>query len=429
METCGSRSGAATSDRRRRRARSDGSRPGGTITEFSSGLPTNAFPTVITNGPDGNLWFADSSEGGASHAVGHVTPSGTITELAGTLANNQFPGGIATGPDGNLWLGVDGASSTVLRVTPAGVAHTFTDPSLPHSGTMRAIVRGSDGNLWFTEYDFTTPLVARVTPSGTITTFPLPSGQLPPGHRGRRRRQPVGDERRIDPFDRPDFSSRLPDPVLKRPAGWSEPTQHRARSRWQPVVHRLRLGPRGDREDHARWHDHGVHERARLRQRPTRDQRRTRREHLVHRSGVQRRPGHLCRRASRAPAPARGGERRFDRDFVHGCRAHRLREPTWRSSQPDRRSVSSGTRVAAFPGRVARLATCRRKAGPAQRDPDGPPARTDDHVRDPGDERFRHDDRPHPDAAYRPRRPRSPASRSLIGGGDAGRAARRSRGA
>ena len=85
--------------------------PGGTITEFSSGLNLGSDPSGIAAGPDGNLWFTDP----VKSAIGRVTPGGVITEFSSGLTNGSFPSGIAAGPDGNLWF-------TDLRDVPGGRA-------------------------------------------------------------------------------------------------------------------------------------------------------------------------------------------------------------------------------------------------------------------------------------------------------------------
>jgi sugar lactone lactonase YvrE len=68
------------------------------ITEFA--IPTaNSGPQGITVGPDGNLWFVETS----ASKIAKVTTGGTITEYATTTAN-AGPYDIVSGPDGNLWF-------------------------------------------------------------------------------------------------------------------------------------------------------------------------------------------------------------------------------------------------------------------------------------------------------------------------------------
>lgn len=56
------------------------------------------MPSGITDGADGNLWFADT----ATSMIGRITTSGTITEYS--LPKESGTGGITEGPDGNLWF-------------------------------------------------------------------------------------------------------------------------------------------------------------------------------------------------------------------------------------------------------------------------------------------------------------------------------------
>jgi streptogramin lyase len=134
--------------------------PDGAITEFS--IPTyGADPIGITVGPDGNVWFTEND----AAKIGRITPSGSITEYPmphGVIG----PAGIATGADGNLWF-VDHDSSLVGRMTPAGDVSVFRTPT--RFSTPNNITLGPDGNMWFTEND----AVARVTPDGVITEFPV----------------------------------------------------------------------------------------------------------------------------------------------------------------------------------------------------------------------------------------------------------------
>ena len=193
----------------------------GTLATFP--LRSGASPRVIAQGPDGNLWFAD---GGTQPAMGRITPDGTITEF--DTGAGSSPDGVVTGPDGNVWfmdrsptapavrrittagellesfpleagsmphamaLGPDGnfwfadagsapsaanptgTAGAIGRVTPAGVVTKFRTGLNP--GTMPdAIVRGPDGNLWFTDIG-TTKAVGKVTPDGTITEFTQAAG-------------------------------------------------------------------------------------------------------------------------------------------------------------------------------------------------------------------------------------------------------------
>ena len=180
--------------------------PGGAITEYP--LSSGNDPTAITTGPDGNLWFLERY--GA--AYGYVTPSGSITEFP----NGPYgvdPESLVTGPDGNLWAA--DYSGWIARITTAGTISDFPSAginpstiavgsdgnlwytaisvigkmgtngvgtSFPlHSGYSfpDGITAGPDGNLWFSEQGTSQNAVARITPNGVITDFPLPTVTFP----------------------------------------------------------------------------------------------------------------------------------------------------------------------------------------------------------------------------------------------------------
>ena len=81
-------------------------------------LPTAASgPAGIVAGPDGNLWFTESS----GNRIGRITPAGVITEFPVPTAASE-PFGIAAGPDGNLWF-TERAGNQIGRITPARRHH------------------------------------------------------------------------------------------------------------------------------------------------------------------------------------------------------------------------------------------------------------------------------------------------------------------
>ncbi len=160
----------------------------GTITEYP--LPPGVRPFGITMGPDGNMWFTIASY---PWRIGRISPLGDITVFPAITRNE--PLGIVTGSDGNLWIAEDGIGNggpgAIGRVTPTGTLTEFAlpTPSGFNSGA-EDITVGPDGNLWFTwtEWDSmeTGPAAAnigRITTSGTITEFPVSSsGGWPPLH-------------------------------------------------------------------------------------------------------------------------------------------------------------------------------------------------------------------------------------------------------
>ncbi|HET6171349.1 MAG TPA: hypothetical protein VFD90_02010 [Gaiellales bacterium] len=145
--------------------------PAGTVTEFSTGLSSNAGLSGITLGPDGNLWFAENTK----NRIGRITPLGAITEFSANISASSGPQDVVAGPDGNLWF-TESNGNRIGRITPTGVVTEFP---LGSNYSPYAITAGPDGNLWFTEQ--TSPGgIAKITTSGTITHFAL-AGDLPWG--------------------------------------------------------------------------------------------------------------------------------------------------------------------------------------------------------------------------------------------------------
>jgi streptogramin lyase len=96
------------------------------------------------------------------------------------------PFDITAGPDGNLWFtefttGV----RTIARITPQGVITEF--PLAPNAANGPfGIAAGSDGNLWFTLSPLSdapgNSAIGRITPQGVAEPeFPLPDGSVPLG--------------------------------------------------------------------------------------------------------------------------------------------------------------------------------------------------------------------------------------------------------
>jgi streptogramin lyase len=71
---------------------------------------------------------------------------------------------VVKGSDGNLWFTEPGIGR-IGRITPQGVLTEFPLP--PGHDVEGAITSGPDGNLWFTE----TNAVGQITPSGVVTEF------------------------------------------------------------------------------------------------------------------------------------------------------------------------------------------------------------------------------------------------------------------
>lgn len=135
--------------------------PEGVVTEFT--IPTgNSRPIAIVPGPDRAMWFSEE----AGSKVARIGMDGKITEFAVPRSDARLIlAGLAFDAEGNLWTQqymphktpdpevTDSIVRIDRRVLQGGkVAHPFTFNPVPTRDTvMHRIVRGPDGNMWFTE--------------------------------------------------------------------------------------------------------------------------------------------------------------------------------------------------------------------------------------------------------------------------------------
>jgi virginiamycin B lyase len=157
-------------------------------------------PNQIVSGPDGNLWFTESTLNGG--VIGRITPSGAISTF--TLPEGHEPDAVATGCDGALWFtdvvfGSKRITGRVGRITRAGAIRYFALPT--PEAQPAGLALGANGDLWFTagtphlvrsksKGRRSVPVfvgsVGRITPSGRITEYPIRhlSLEIVPGPRG-----------------------------------------------------------------------------------------------------------------------------------------------------------------------------------------------------------------------------------------------------
>ena len=181
--------------------------------------------TGIAAGPDGNLWFTETSRG---NKIGRITPAGVITEFPVPHGQRALPDGIAAGPDGNLWF----TESTVQPDRPDHPGRRHHRVPVPTaSSAPDRITAGPDGNLWFTEHAATRSAGSRRPAS--ITEFPIPTPAASLGHHGRARTATSGS-----PSTTPTRSAGSP------PAG----VDHRVRPSRRPAARRpgIAAGPDGN---------------------------------------------------------------------------------------------------------------------------------------------------------------------------------------
>jgi uncharacterized delta-60 repeat protein len=147
--------------------------PQGSVSEIALPISPDQIVGQIVSGPNGNLWFSiatvnatDGTPSGAGEIL-EMTPAGTVVQEF-TLPTVDDALCLTQGPDGNIWF-ADYYRGMIGRMTPAGAVTYFQAPY-----GIAGIIAGPDGNLWFEGTSL--PSIGRVAPDGTITVFPLPSG-------------------------------------------------------------------------------------------------------------------------------------------------------------------------------------------------------------------------------------------------------------
>jgi len=143
----------------------------GTITNVTG--TSSAY--AVAAGTDGNVWFTAH---GSTAGIGRITPSGTVT-IFGTANGLQSPSApehIVAGADGNMWFTDHVTNSGAIgKITPSG---QITEYLLPTGAAPLYIVAGADGNIWFTDQG-TPKLIGKITPSGQVTEYSIPGGGTP----------------------------------------------------------------------------------------------------------------------------------------------------------------------------------------------------------------------------------------------------------
>lgn len=132
-----------------------------------AGVATNDFGGLakgITVGPDGNIWYTPIYT--TENWVRRMNTSGTLLNEYRVPTSDSNPYGITAGPDGNIWF-VERYGKKVAKVTPDGV---FTEYPIPSGGTPFAITSGPDGNLWFSEVGGGFG-IGKITTSGVFTEY------------------------------------------------------------------------------------------------------------------------------------------------------------------------------------------------------------------------------------------------------------------
>src|SRR4051794_25553291 len=145
----------------------------GSLTLFKSGLSEQSFVRVVALGPDGNVWFVNSTGGGGAPTFGRITPGGEIKEFAsGTnlsgLNAGSNPTAIVAGPGGSkyIWF-TDRGATPAIGVIDSASPETATEFSIEGKGgnagsVPQGIAVGSDGNLWFADASESAPAIGKI---------------------------------------------------------------------------------------------------------------------------------------------------------------------------------------------------------------------------------------------------------------------------
>jgi virginiamycin B lyase len=128
-------------------------------------IPTaKSSPVGIAVGPDRAIWFAES----AAHKIGRMTETGSFTEYTVPGGFYNTPYDITNGPDGALWFTENqGDGNEIVRITTSGEMTEFYVPTSNAQPT--TIVTGPDGALWFTEYAIGN--IGSMTTSGVFSEY------------------------------------------------------------------------------------------------------------------------------------------------------------------------------------------------------------------------------------------------------------------
>src|SRR5262249_51637899 len=121
----------------------------------------------------GNLWFTSAVES-LIDTIGRMTPAGVIDEYSPSAQDAGVfgrPRVIRAGSDGNLWFTegtTDYISAAIGRITPSG---TISEFPVAGAGGIAALTAGRDGNIWFT--DNYPNRLGRITPAGNTREFDI----------------------------------------------------------------------------------------------------------------------------------------------------------------------------------------------------------------------------------------------------------------
>ncbi|MGZ4688817.1 MAG: virginiamycin B lyase family protein [Acidimicrobiia bacterium] len=130
-------------------------------------FPNAAISSNLAAGPAGNMWAIQSTS-----SIGRITPAGVVTNFTDPLIN--APDKLVAGADGNMWF-INTGDHSIGRIAPNGAVTRFTDPTI--TSPLGGLVVGSNGNMWFINAGDAS--VIRVAPNGSIARFTDPAISSP----------------------------------------------------------------------------------------------------------------------------------------------------------------------------------------------------------------------------------------------------------
>lgn len=150
------------------------------FTAFKVPVPLNE----LAAGPDGNLWFDRNLGGNYTTDVGKVTTTGKITVYHPSFSiDHSFPGRIAVGSDGNLWFNLEGEATRagVGRMsTTGGKVAAFPSPDACVYCSNESVAAGPNGEIWVGQ-EFN--VIRRYDTNGDLLgSIDLSKWQMPPAN-------------------------------------------------------------------------------------------------------------------------------------------------------------------------------------------------------------------------------------------------------
>jgi streptogramin lyase len=168
--------------------------PPGEIEQFPFSSPEAYSRGGLAAGSDGNVWFTESSAGGKG-VIGLITPEGKFVEYTVPTASpatpelpaQSYPNSIAQGPGGEMWFTDSGTNSEKEDLIGRVIMKTGEIKEFPVPPEVYPvnIAAGPEGDMWFTADSSIGGKLGRISPTGVVTLYVLPtepSSNVLPGY-------------------------------------------------------------------------------------------------------------------------------------------------------------------------------------------------------------------------------------------------------